>query len=169
MSPAGQCEELFMAQQMQKDLVEEIAGLVQEYRNGNSKFVKFGLRCGLALNRLPIGGGIMHGPKDDTEKFSIGDPAYRDKHPTEKDAFFAAFDKFTGNAQFLAWDGRAPDAGNFDMVKRLSEDFRWPTMFIEMIYRRRGGEHEQKLRMFFVGFPGDIEATDYARRKGGVS
>lgn len=157
-----------MAHEMQKDLVEEIAGLVRDYRNGKSKFSKFGLRCGIALNRLPIGCGIMHSPKDTTEKFSLGDPAYREKFPTDKDAFYAAFEAFTGNAQFLAWDGHAPDAGNFDMIKKLSEDYRWPTMFIEMIYRKRGGAHEQKLRMFFVGFPGDVEAMDYARRKGGV-
>lgn len=157
-----------MAHEMQKDLVNEIAGLVQEYRNGNADFVKFGFRCGIALNRLPIGGGIIHGPKDSTEKFQIGDPVYRDKFSSDKEAFFAAFDDFTANAQFLAWDGHAPDAGNFDMVKRLSEDYRWPTMFIEMIYRRRGASHEQKTRMFFVGFPGDVEAMDYALRKGGV-
>jgi hypothetical protein len=157
-----------MAHEMQVDLVKEIAGLVQEYRGGSSKFVKFGLRCGIALNRLPVGGGIMHSPKDSTEKFSIGDPAYRDKFPSDKDAFYAAFDTFTRNVQFLAWDGRAPDAGNFDMVKKFSEDYRWPTMFIELIYRKRGGAHEQKLRMFFVAFPGDVEAMDYARRKGGV-
>lgn len=157
-----------MAHEMQKDLVEDIAGLVRDYRDGNSKFSKFGLRCGIALNRLPIGGGIMHSPKDTTEKFSLGDPAYRGKFPTDKDAFYAAFDTFTGNGQFLAWDGHAPDAGNFDMVKKLSEEYRWPTMFVEMIYRKRGGEHEQKLRMFFVGFPSDTEAMDYAWRKGGV-
>ena len=110
----------------------------------------------------------MHSPKDTTEKFSIGDPAYRGKFPLDKDAFYAAFETFTGNAQFLAWDGHAPDAGNFDMVKKFSEDYRWPTMFIEIIYRKRGGEQEQKLRMFFVGFPVDVEAMDYARRKGGV-
>lgn len=157
-----------MAHEMQKDLVEEIAGLVQEYRKGNSRFVKFGLRCGLALNRLPMIGGIMHSPKDNNEKFSLGDPAYRGKYPSEKEAFFAAFDTFTANGQFLAWDGHAPDAGNFDMVKKLSEDFRWPTMFVEMIYRRRGGAEEQKLRMFFVGFPDDAAAIDYAARRGGV-
>lgn len=158
-----------MAHEMQKDLVEEIAGLVQEYRNGNSKFVKFGFRCGIALNRLPIGGGVIHSPKDTTEKFQIGDPAYRDKFPSDKDAFYAGFEAFIGNGQFLAWDGHAPDAGNFDMVKKLSEDHRWPTMFIELIYRKRGGEHEQKLRMFFVGFPDDAAAIDYATRRGGVS
>jgi hypothetical protein len=157
-----------MAHEMQKDLVTEIASLVQEYRGGKSSFVKFGFRCALNLNRLPIGGGVMQSPKDTTEKFSIGDPAYRDKYPSDKDAFFAAFDRFTGNGQFLAWDGRAPDAGNFDMIKKLSEEFRWPTMFIEMIYRRRGAPQEQKLRMFFVGFPGDVEAMDYAMRLGGV-
>jgi hypothetical protein len=157
-----------MPQQMQKDLVDEIAGLVREYRSGDSKFVKFGFRCGLALNRLPIGGGVMHGPKDTTEKFQIGDPAYRAKFPSDRDAFYAAFEQFTGNGQFLAWDGHAPDAGNFDMVRNLSEEFHWPTMFIELIYRKRGGEHEQKLRMFFVGFPDDAAAVDYATRNGGV-
>jgi len=157
-----------MAQEMQRDLVKEIAGLVQEYRDGNAKFVKFGLRCGISQNRLPVGGGIIHGPKDSSEKFSIGDPAFRDKYPTDKEAFYAAFDRFTGNAQFLAWDGRAPDAGNFEMIKKFSEDYKHPTMFIELIYRKRGGEHEQKLRMFFVGFVGDVEAMDYASRKGGV-
>jgi hypothetical protein len=157
-----------MPQQMQKDLVDEIAGLVQEYRSGHSKFVKFGFRCGLALNRLPIGGGVMHGPKETTEKYQIGDPAYRGQFPSDRDAFYAAFDTFTGSGQFLAWDGHAPDAGNFDMVKKLSEEFRWPTMFIELVYRKRGGAHEQKLRMFFVGFPDNAAAVDYASRKGGV-
>lgn len=157
-----------MAHEMQKDLVKDIAGLVREYRSGGSNFVKFGLRCGLTLNRLPIIGGIMHSPKDDNEKFQIGDPAYREKYQDDKDAFYAAFDNFSSNAQFLAWDGKAPDAGNFDMVKKLSEEHKWPTMFIEMIYRRRGAAHEQKLRMFFVGFPGDVEAMDYARRNGGM-
>jgi hypothetical protein len=157
-----------MAHEMQRELVTEIAGLVREFRNGDANFVKFGLRCGLALNRLPVGGGIMHSPKDTTEKFSIGDPAYRGAYPTDKDAFYAAFDTFAGNGQFLAWDGRAPDAGNFDMIRKFSEEFKWPTMFIEMIYRRRGAPEEQKLRMFFVGFPGDDEAGDYARRMGGV-
>jgi hypothetical protein len=157
-----------MAHEMQKDLVTEIASLVQEYRGSNSSFVKFGFRCGLALNRLPIGGGVMQSPKDTTEKFSIGDPAYRGRYPSDRDAFYAAFDQFIGNGQFLAWDGRAPDAGNFDMVKKLSEEYRWPTMFIELVHRRRGASSEQKLRMFFVGFPGDIEAMDYAMRLGGV-
>jgi len=157
-----------MAQEMQKDLVKEIASLVQDYRGGNSSFVKFGFRCGLSLNRLPVGGAVMHSPKDTVEKYSIGDPAYRGKYPSDRDAFYAAFDSFAGNGQFLAWDGHAPDAGNFDMVKKFSEEYRWPTMFIELIYRRRGAPQEQKLRMFFVGFPGDVEAMDYARRVGGV-
>ncbi len=155
-----------MTHEMQKVLIEEIAALVQDYRSGNSQFVKFGLRCGISLNRLPIGGGIMHSPRDTTEKFSIGDPAYRGKFPTDKDAFYAAFDRFTANAQFLSWDGHAPDAGNFDMVKKFSEDYLWPTMFIDLVHRKRGGEYEQKLRIFFVGFPGDAEAMDYARRRG---
>jgi hypothetical protein len=157
-----------MAHEMQKNLVTEIASLLREFRKGDSNFVKFGFRGGIALNRLPIGGGIMFSPKENTEKFSIGDPAFRDKYASDADAFFAALDQFSGHGQFLAWDGHAPDAGNFDMIKKFSEDYKWPTMFIEMTYRRRGGLHEQRLRMFFVGFPGDKDASDYALRMGGV-
>ena len=157
-----------MAHEMRKILIEDTAGLVQDYRSGNSRFVKFGLRCGISLNRLPIDGRITHNPRETTERFSIGDPEYRGKFPTDKDAFYAAFERFTANAQFLALDGHAPDAGNFDMVKKCSEDYRWPTMFMDLVHRTRGAEYEQKLRLFFVGFTDDAEAMDYARRSDGV-
>ncbi|MDB5524673.1 MAG: hypothetical protein JWM58_2436 [Rhizobium sp.] len=153
-----------MAHEMQADLVKDIAGLVGEYREDSAAFVKFGLKCGIALNKLPIAAGIMHSPKHNDERFQIGDPAFRGKFPADKDAFYAVFDRFTSSAQFLAWDGHAPDAGNFDMVKGLSENYKWPTMMLEIICRKRGAPDEKKLRMFFIGFPGDTEAMEYAMK-----
>jgi hypothetical protein len=164
MSARGECKEIVMAHEMQADLVKEIAGLVGEYRKDSADFVKFGLKCGIALNKLPIAAGIMHSPKHKEERYQIGDPAFRGKFPVDKDAFYAAFDQFVGNAQFLAWDGHAPDAGNIDMVKGLSENYARPTMMLEIIYRKRGRPEEKKLRMFFIGFPGDIEAMEYAMK-----
>ena len=151
-----------MAYEMQAKLVAEIAGLVQEYRKDGGAFVKFGLKCGMTLGKLPIAGGIMHSPKKSDERFQISDPAFREKYPSEKEAFYAAFDQFTSNAQFLAWNGKVPDDKKFDLVKDMSENFARPTMQVEVIYRKRGGEHEEKLRMFFIGFNDDNEAKGYA-------
>lgn len=151
-----------MGYEMQAKLVREIAGLFDQYRNDDPSLVKFGLKCGLALNKLPIAGGVMMSPKTRQERFNISDPAFREKYPTEKEAFLAAFDAFVGHAQFLAWNGKAPSDGKFELVREMSDDFTRPTMQIEVIYRRRGQDHEEKLSMLFVGFQSDQDAKGYA-------
>jgi hypothetical protein len=153
-----------MAYETQTKLVGEIADLVREYRNDGTAFVKFGLKCGLALNKLPVACGIMVSPKRKDERFQISDPAFREKYPTENDAFHAAFDQFAALGQFLAWNGKAPKEGRFDLVGDMSENFTRPTMQVEVIYRRRGQEHEERLSMFFIGFDSDAEAAVYATR-----
>jgi hypothetical protein len=153
-----------MAFQLQAGLIGEIAALFSEYRAGGEDFVKFGMKCGLALNRLPIAGGFMMAPKVRSETFQIADPAYREHHPTEKDAFCAAFDAFTSLPQFLAWNGKVGSTNQFDLLKVMSDNFTRPTMTMELVYRRRGEPHEQKLSMFFIGFPTEAEAWVYAGR-----
>lgn len=152
---------------MQADLVKEIADLVDDYRKGDKRLVKFGMKCGIALNRFPTAGGIMHSSKHTDEQFKIGDTAFREKFATDREAFFAAFDTFVANTQFLAWDGRVPDS-KFVMLEELSENFSWHTMMLEMVYRKRGSEQEKKLIMFFIGFPDDASASAYAKKHAGL-
>lgn len=153
-----------MRYESQKALVQEIAGLLRSYRDNDQTLVKFGLKCGLALNKLPVVGGIMMSPKTRDERFKIDDPAYREHHSTEKEAFYAAFDAFAANADFLAWNGKSLKEGKFDLVKEMSDDFTRPTMSVEVIYRKRGHEHEEKLSMFFVGFNSEDAAKGYVGR-----
>ncbi|MBL0370399.1 hypothetical protein JJB09_00010 [Rhizobium sp. KVB221] len=151
-----------MAHVKQADLVKEIAGLVQQYRDGDPALVKFGMKCGITLDRHPVGAGIMHSPKLKQETFQIKDSAFRQNFQSDKDAFFAAFDRFVANGQFLAWSGKVPKEGQAAILKTLNEDHTRPTMQIEMICRKRGSESEQKLQMLFIGFGDDKEAAAYA-------
>ena len=148
---------------MQADLVNDIAGLVGDYRRGDSKFVKFGLKCAIALNRFPAAGGIIHSPRNTEEHFKIADTAFRAKFASEKEAFFAAFDTFVAHAQYLAWNGKVPHP-SFVMLEELSDAFTWQTMMVELVYRKRGSDQEKKLSMLFIGFPDDASAGDYAKR-----
>jgi hypothetical protein len=152
-----------MAAQFQADLVREIADLAGEYRTGGAGLVKFGMKCAIALNKVPSAAGIMHSPKHSDENFKINDAEFRAKYGSDKEAFFAAFDQFVANGQFLAWHGKVPDA-RFVAIPELSENFTWPTMMIEMVYRKRGSDQEKKVSMFFIGFPDDATATTYAQK-----
>lgn len=156
-----------MPAQMQTDLVGEIRDVVGEYRKDPSGLVKFGMKCGVALNERPIAGGIMHAPKHSSETFKIDDPAFQGKHATDKDAFFAAFDSFTSNGAFLAWDGQVPDP-SFQPIKEMSENHSLPTMMVELVYRRRGSSQEKKLSMFFIGFSDTATAEAYGVRHTGA-
>jgi hypothetical protein len=158
---------IFMTAQKQADLVGEIAGLVRRYRQGDAALVKFGMKCGLALNKQPIAGGVMHSRKTSNEQFKISDPAFREGYASEQQAFFAALDTFFANRQFLAWDGKVPDA-KFDVLKELSDNYAWPTMMIEMVHRDKGAEEEKRLNMFFIGFPDDAAAEAYAKKPKGL-
>ena len=153
-----------MPAKIQTDLVAEIAAIVTEYRRDASNLVKFGLKCAIALNREPIAGGIMYAPKRSDETFKIRDTSFEGKFETDKDAFFAAFDRFTGHAAFLAWDGRLPDPA-FEVVKQLSDNYAFPTMMVELVFRRRGSDLEKKLSMFFIGFPDEESAVSYGKRR----
>jgi hypothetical protein len=159
---------MLMAYVMQAGLVREIADLVDGYRKGHPALVKFGMKCGLALNKTPIAGGIMHSPKAKDERFQIGDKAFGGKFASDKDAFFGAFGQFTGHGQFLAWNGKTPDDGKFDLVKDMSENFAHPTMQVEVIYRKRGEDAESRLNMFFIGFADNAAAEDYAARNAAI-
>ena len=152
-----------MAHELQTKLVREIADLFGQYRKGDPALVKFGLKCGITFGKLPIGGGIMFSPKVREERFKIADPAYREGHATEMDGFCAAFDRFAAHPAFLAWNGQSPKDGKFDLVKELSEDFTRPTMNIEVITRRRGQEHEEKLSMMFIAFDKEGDVEPYGR------
>lgn len=152
-----------MAAQFQADLIKEIADLAGEYRAGTGDFVKFGMKCAIALNKIPSAAGIMHSPKQSDETFQINDPEFRAQYGSDKEAFFAAFDQFVANGQFLAWHGQIPET-RFAAIPELSENFTWPTMMTAMIYRRRGSNQEKKLNMFFIGFPDDATATTYAQK-----
>lgn len=151
-----------MAYTFQAELVREIADLMREYRDDPKRFARFGFKCGLALPKLPIAGGVMHTPKTTDERFAFGDKAFRANYETDREAFFAAVDAFAANAQFLAWNGEDGGDSQFDLVKDMSRTYTLPTMQIQIIYRRKGGEEQQKLQMFFVGFDSDQAAIDYA-------
>jgi hypothetical protein len=159
--------EKMMTALMQADLVHEIAELIGDYRKDASRFVKFGMKGAIALNRFPAAGGIMHSPKKSDEHFKIGDVAFRQKFDTDRQAYFAAFDTFVANAEFVAWDGTVPDP-RFVMLEELSEKFTWQTMMVELVYRKRGADQEKKLSMFFIGFPDAAKAADYAQRHAGL-
>lgn len=154
-----------MAPEMQTGLVKEIAALFTEYRDDPKDFVKFGMKCGLALNTVPLAAMIMFGPKQKDEHFRIADPIALKKHGgSETKAFNAAFDQFTGNAAFLAWNGIKPP-GRVDLVRELSENFAHPTMTVEMTYRRRGDSAESRLNMFFIGFKDEESAQAYGKKQ----
>lgn len=153
-----------MPHESQTALVREIAGLIGQYRKRKSSFLKFGLRGGVALNRDPAGAIIMVSPTQNDEEYRVRDAALREGQASEKDAFFAGVEKFASLGAFLAWNGKRPP-GSFDTVKDLSEDFAHPTMTVEIVYQKRGEDHENRLNMFFIGFADEAAAEDYARRK----
>jgi hypothetical protein len=153
-----------MPHESQTELVREIAGLLAEYHKRKSAFTKFGLKGGVALNRAPAGCMIMHSPTQNDEHYQVRDPALRKGQASEKDAFFAGIEKFASFGAFLAWNGKRPP-GKFDTVRDMSESFAHPTMTVEIVYTRRGEDHENRLNMFFIGFADEAAADAYAERK----
>jgi hypothetical protein len=153
-----------MAFALQAGLVRTIAETVEDYRAGSPALVKFAMECGIALNRQPIISKVTVKPTMRDERFQIGDETYRGKFASDRDAFFAAFDAFMANGQFLAWNGRAPVARGVPPMKALSENFAHPTFQIDMTSRRRGEPKEIRYAMLFVGFRDDDAAKAYADR-----
>lgn len=163
-APEVNSRDIDMPHESQTALVREIAALLREYRANRKAFAKFGARCGMALNEAPVGCIIMSEAGRKDEQFQCRDAELRKGQPSEKDAFFAALDKFSGLGAFLAWNGVTPP-GKFDVVRDMGEDFAHPTFAAEIVYKRRGEDHDNRLNMLFVGFADEAAAQDYAGRK----
>jgi hypothetical protein len=148
----------------QNKLVAEIATVILDYRDTPEKFVKFELMCGLTLKVEPIAGRIRVTPRAREEQFRCKDAALKASAGTDRDAFFAAVETFARSAALLAWNGETP-AGDFQMVRELSGNFAYPTMSVELGYRRRGDSDEYRANMVFIGFPDGDTADSFAAER----
>jgi hypothetical protein len=154
-----------MTLDIQAAQVKEIAGIMRDYRDGAKSLVKFMLKCSLRRNKAPIAGAIVMKPTMKDERFQIGDPAYKGKYASDRDAFFAAFDQFASLDQFLAWNGRLSANRNTPPVQFFSEGFSLPTMQIELAYRLRGQPDEKTLSIMLAGFDDNEGASAFAQRQ----
>jgi hypothetical protein len=103
-------------------------------------------------------------PRAREEQFRCKDAALKASAGTDRDAFFAAVETFARSAALLAWNGETP-AGDFQMVRELSGNFAYPTMSVELGYRRRGDSDEYRANMVFIGFPDGDTADSFAAER----
>lgn len=148
----------------QNKLVAEIATVILDYRDHQEKFVKFELMCGLTLKVDPIAGQIRLTPRAKEERFRCKDDGLKASAGSDRDAFFAAVETFARSEALLAWNGITP-AGDFQMVRELSGNFAYPTMSVDLAYRRRGDSDEYRANMVFIGFPDGDTADAFAAQR----
>lgn len=145
-------------------MVGEIAGLIREYRKRPESFSKFELMAGLSFGPEPVAAAIRVTPSKKEENFRCKDTALLDRAGSEKDAFFAAVDRFTESEVIYAWNGKTPDP-SFHVVRDMSANLVHPTFSVELAYRRKGEPDELRTNMFFIAFDDQASADAYAESK----